>query len=266
MTEAELERLDKEEQKETEKAILLILALYAGLWNKLESMTYELFGKYAEDGRLTLQNMRRSLDSSELKKFNSTYGSSYARLSRMNAFLHTLRREIYSLEDEYERILRELGRTIVGMETSAFDTSLDDIEDILITRWGADNLNFIERIAKSGDQLFAKLVLELKRRLAMGESVEDVLSELDKLIEIAKRAAKNSVVTEASAVSTNAQREIFKALGVTKYKYYALVDERMCEICGSLHGKTFLMSNFEIGVTAPPIHRSCRCRIEPVID
>lgn len=266
MTEAELERLDKEEQKETEKVILAILLLFTGLGDVCATAFYEIFGKYANKGRLTLQDMKRALSARELAEFNETWGTSYKRLTRWNSLMYQVRYEVTSLEDEWIAALEDLGETIIAMEAEAFDTAIDDIADILDTRWGVDNLNFVARIRNSGDQLFGKLMLEIKQRLALGANLDDILEDIDKRLGIASRAAKNTTVTEASAISTNATHEIFKAMDVKKYTYYALVDERTCEVCGSLHDKTFLMSNFEIGVTAPPIHRSCRCRIEPVMD
>ena len=60
--------------------------------------------------------------------------------------------------------------------------------------------------------------------------------------------------------------EIFKKLGINRYGFYSRVDERRCEYCGSLHGKTFPITAYEVGVTASPIHPRCRCWEVPITD
>ena len=266
MTEAELEKLEEQELEETEKSTAEILALYVLLWAAMKQDLAAFFGMYAVDGRLNWEIATRRLNSKELSEFNSTNGTSYKRLTRMGAFLHTLSGRVSALESGYIDDMTSLAERIFKIELDAFNVNLDDLDDIIKTPWGLDELYFGDRIKINCDKLRAQLASEVKQKIASGAKYEDVIADVERRIEIAKRAAKNSILTESSALNTIARHEIFKSLGVTKWKYYAQRDERTCEVCGSMHGKTFLINAFEIGVTAPPLHRNCRCWCEMLVD
>lgn len=266
MTEAELEKLEEHELEETEKSTAEILALYILLLAAMKQDLAAFFGMYAVDGLLDWAIATRRLDSKELSEFNSTNNTSYKRLTRLSAFLHTLSTRVSSLETAYIEDMTSLAARIFEIELDAFNVELNDLEDLIKTPWGLDDLYFGDRIKVNCDKLKAQLASEVKQKLARGAKFDDVISDVEHRIDIAKRAAKNSILTESSALNTIIRREIFKQLGITKWKYYAQEDERTCEVCGSMHGKTFLLSAFEIGVTAPPLHRNCRCWCEMLVD
>jgi len=65
-----------------------------------------------------------------------------------------------------------------------------------------------------------------------------------------------STATHASAVT---RIESFKALGVTKQRFLATLDEKTCPICGAQDGKVE-----ELGKgPQPPLHPRCRCVLVP---
>lgn len=47
------------------------------------------------------------------------------------------------------------------------------------------------------------------------------------------------------------------------YKIYATPDDKTCPLCREMEGKKFRMSDFQVGVTAPPFHDDCNCSIGP---
>lgn len=52
--------------------------------------------------------------------------------------------------------------------------------------------------------------------------------------------------------------------GYTEYTF--LANSSCCEKCGELNGKHFAISDFKIGVNAPPMHEGCRCSIAAYED
>lgn len=58
----------------------------------------------------------------------------------------------------------------------------------------------------------------------------------------------------------------YKRDGVPKYEILATLDSRTCEICGNQDGKTFLVSDAQIGINFPPFHHDCRCTTVPYYD
>ena len=61
-----------------------------------------------------------------------------------------------------------------------------------------------------------------------------------------------------------AQRDSLKRNGFEEYEF--LANRSCCEVCGKLNGMHFRISEFEIGVTAPPMHEGCRCSIAAYSD
>ena len=66
-------------------------------------------------------------------------------------------------------------------------------------------------------------------------------------------------MTEAAAFSSAAQKDCYKDLEVEQYKVVATFDGETCALCGDLDGKVFKMSDYQVGLTAPPFHPWCRC-------
>lgn len=90
--------------------------------------------------------------------------------------------------------------------------------------------------------------------------------DLEKLLAGAfgERRASAIAVTEVTRASSQAvlqaQREL-AGLGITmKRRWYTLRDERVCPICGPLHGQAedVWMAQFPMG---PPAHPNCRCAV-----
>ena len=51
-----------------------------------------------------------------------------------------------------------------------------------------------------------------------------------------------------------------------RYQFDATLDGKTCDICGGMDQMDFKMSEYEVGVTAPPIHPRCRCCTVPFFD
>jgi len=49
-------------------------------------------------------------------------------------------------------------------------------------------------------------------------------------------------------------------------RWWTATDERVCDVCGPLHGQTAALGEeFEGGIAAPPVHPSCRCVVSAVV-
>lgn len=64
---------------------------------------------------------------------------------------------------------------------------------------------------------------------------------------------------ERSLESTDRDFASYESSGIEKYRFLAALDEYTCPICGALDGKIFPVSEREIGVNCPPMHKGCRC-------
>ena len=57
-----------------------------------------------------------------------------------------------------------------------------------------------------------------------------------------------------------------KELDVEQFEVVETLDSHTCETCGGMDGKHFPMTEFQIGVTAPPFHPNCRGCTCPYFD
>ena len=111
-----------------------------------------------------------------------------------------------------------------------------------------------------------KLFDELKNGIIKGERYEDISKILKKGYE--KRSlsdVKKIVRTEGTAITNAVGLEMFKEEGYTEYKYSSVIDSRTTEICRSLNGDVFKISQAERGVNFPPMHVNCRSGFEIVL-
>ena len=133
-------------------------------------------------------------------------------------------------------------------------------------KWGLDNLNWLQRLQDDFDLWVARIQSDIKIGMIQRLNIEEVVERLNARFKSITKAVHKLGVTESTAVGSLARKSLFKALGITKYRYFAKIDERTCEQCGALHGTVFPISEFEVGVTASPIHPHCRCWEEPIME
>ena len=51
-----------------------------------------------------------------------------------------------------------------------------------------------------------------------------------------------------------------------RYKIVASFDKDTCSLCADMDGKVFKMSDYQVGLTAPPFHPWCRCCTCPYFE
>ena len=72
--------------------------------------------------------------------------------------------------------------------------------------------------------------------------------------------------TESCFVAGELTARAYEECSVEKYRYLATLDLRTSEICRSLDGKVFLLSERQAGKNYPPMHPWCRSTTISIID
>lgn len=76
----------------------------------------------------------------------------------------------------------------------------------------------------------------------------------------------NNLVTTTrlylTRVLTGAQKLVMDLMGIKKYQYFTMGDERVCEFCLPLHEQIFYLKDAIEGINLPPMHSNCRCMID----
>lgn len=168
--------------------------------------------------------------------------------------------------DGYYHTAYEIQRGLgIGFDVSQIDDR--KLQNILSKPWTADNMTFSDRVWKSRTQMIDALHTELTRTCILGkapdEAIEHMTRFVDGKVKNAKVAAGRLVMTEAAYFGSAAQKDCFNDLDVEFFEIIATLDNKTSEVCQDMDGKHFPMSEYEIGVTAPPFHVWCRSCTAP---
>lgn len=137
-------------------------------------------------------------------------------------------------------------------------TVLHEIEKIIFKPWAVDGRVFSERIWGDKTKLINELNVILTRGLATDSGQWKMIEELTKRMKVSHSNAARLVSTEVAYSRSLSQQQSFNDTGVEEYKIVATLDHRTSVTCRALDGRIFKMSEFKIGVTAPPFHPRCR--------
>lgn len=145
---------------------------------------------------------------------------------------------------------------------------LDDrkIDKALKTCWTNDGKTYSDRIWQNKTKLVNELNTTLTQSIIRGDDPQKAIRELSKRMEVSKNNAGRLIMTETAAISSMSQRECFRELDVEEFEFVATLDSHTSDICRSMDGKHFKMSDFQVGLNAPPLHCWCRSCTAPYFD
>lgn len=171
----------------------------------------------------------------------------------------------HNYEDRYYKTIFEgqkgfeIGYDINKLESKA-------ITKAVMTAWANDGKNFSDRIWEDKNKLVDFLNTSLTQSLILGENSDTLVKKISKEFNVRKHRAATLAYTEMAVVASKSSQQAFKRLDVDKYEILAEIDSVTSEICKEMNGKIFSMSDFEIGVTAPPFHPNCRTTTMPYYE
>lgn len=251
-SEQQFEQLEQEERITIEEYLIVMFLLLDTTKGNLEKELRNFYQKYGKDGVVTYSEARKWISEQDHRR----------RLTALNLLVND---EFHSTLDKLKVDFKEMLMSVITKETDFFETEID-IDKMLDTPWGVDETTWSERLENDVLLWIAYICADLKRSMLQRKNLTSVLERLNKRFKSFESALKSLGLTESTAMGSIVRRNIFKMLGYDKYQFYAKADERTCEQCGALHGLTFPMSAYEVGVTASPIHPRCRCWEVPIRD
>lgn len=172
--------------------------------------------------------------------------------------------DIYS--DTFYKTAFEIQKGF-GVATNFAKLDKKVIDKILVKPWASDGSNFSERIWGSHRaQLVNKLHEGLTINLIQGKPPDNLIKEIANTFEVDRKRAATLVFTEKAYFQSLAQHDSFKNLGIEEYEIVATLDTKTSEICREMDGRHFKLSDYQIGLTAPPFHPRCRTATAPFFD
>ena len=170
-----------------------------------------------------------------------------------------------SYSDRFYHTAYEIQKgTSIGSNLAELDTR--KIDKVLTTPWAADGKNFSDRIWTNKDKMIKELHRELSQSIIRGDDPKKAIDNLSRVLNVNKKNTGRLVMTEMAAISSAAQKDCFKELDVEQFEIVATLDSKTSEICREMDGKHFKMSEWEVGVTAPPFHVWCRSVTVPYFE
>jgi len=262
----------------------------------LEGQITAWYQRFADNNNINMAEARKLLTSKELEEFKWTvndyirYGEENAingawckqlenastryHISRLEALkIHTQQ----SLEVMFGNQLDSIDSTMRNIYTSGYYhtayeiqkgvgvgwdfATLDDktISKVINKPWAADGKNFSERVWGNRQKLGNELNEELTRNIMLGRDPQKAIDAIARKMNASKKVTGRLVMTEQAFFSSAAQKDCFNELDVERFEIVSTMDKDVCDECGELDGKNFPMSEFVVGITAPPFHCWCRC-------
>lgn len=270
---------------------------------QIESKINAWYQRFADNNQISLIEARRLLNTNELEELRWNvdeyirYGkanavskewmkelenaSAKAHISRLESIklqmqqslevlfgnqldiVDTAIRDIYG--SGYLRTAFEIQKGIgVGWSLSIPNNNL--IAKVINKPWAADGRNFSDRIWANKQKLINELNATFTQNIITGADPRKTIDVFSRKLDVSKQNAGRLVMTEQAAFGNAAQHDCFKALDVEQFEVVETLDSHTCSLCGSMDGKHFPMSQFEVGMTAPPFHPNCRGCTCPYFD
>lgn len=293
-------QLEAAQNRKGAGAYLEIEKQYKAAQNELEAQLARWYQRFADSNGISLAQAKQWLKGQDLAEFkwdvkeyikygkeNAINGAWMQELENASAKFHISRLEALqiqtqnSLETMFAQQVGTMKKALSDVYASGYYhtayavqqgfglgwdiAGLDQaqIEKVLSKPWAVDGYNFSTRIWNSKTKLIGEVHNELSKNLLTGADPQKAIDSLAKKMGTSKSNAGRLVMTEQAYFSSAAQKDCFNDLDVEEYEIVATLDSHTSDICRSLDGKVFKMSDYKPGVTAPPFHVYCRSTTAP---
>lgn len=293
-------QLEAAQNRKGATAYLEIEKQYKAAQNELEAQIARWYQRFADSNGISLAQAKQWLKGQDLAEFkwdvkeyikygkeNAINGAWMQELENASSKFHISRLEALqiqtqnSLETMFAQQMGTMKKALSDVYASGYYhtaytvqqgfglgwdiAGLDQaqIEKVLSKPWAVDGYNFSTRIWNSKTKLIGEVHNELSKNLLTGADPQKAIDSLAKKMGTSKSNAGRLVMTEQAYFSSTAQKDCFNDLDVEEYEIVATLDSHTSDICRSLDGKVFKMSDYKPGVTAPPFHVYCRSTTAP---
>lgn len=293
-------QLEAAQNRKGATAYLEMEKQYKAAQNELEAQIARWYQRFADSNGISLAQAKQWLKGQDLAEFkwdvkeyikygkeNAINGAWMQELENASAKFHISRLEALqiqtqnSLETMFAQQVGTMKKALSDVYASGYYhtayavqqgfglgwdiAGLDQaqIEKVLSKPWAVDGYNFSTRIWNSKTKLIGEVHNELSKNLLTGADPQKAIDFLAKKMGTSKSNAGRLVMTEQAYFSSAAQKDCFNDLDVEEYEIVATLDSHTSDICRSLDGKVFKMSDYKPGVTAPPFHVYCRSTTAP---
>lgn len=199
------------------------------------------FARYAIDGKVTYVEA--------------------VRLNRMLELIDCIEDELETTTEEEDNHIELLVAALFGLYSKKLGTEIT--VDTFQTQWAMEGIWYSDNLKDNKIMLLFYIRNDLKQAFARGDKLTEILTQVRKRF----RTSASSLGSLIQTLSTDYESDILKhwliATGHSKYVWITIQDGRQCDDCDAMDGLIFNVRDYERGVTAPSLHRRCRCQIAP---
>lgn len=269
----------------------------------IESQIARWYQRFANNNEITIHEAKKLLTTKELDEFKWTveeyikHGQENAvskewmkQLENASARVHVSRLDSLKLQ------LQQQAEVLHGAQSEALNSSLKEVYErgyyhtafelqkgigvgwtlhgltdsaickVLSRPWTLDGQTFSDRIWSNKERLVNTVNTQLTQMIMRGAAPDKAIKAISDRFKVSKSQAGRLVMTESAAFANEARKDCFKDIGVERYRIIGTLDGETCSLCGSLDGKVYPMSEYQVGLTAPPFHPWCRCTTAPYYE
>lgn len=276
--------------KSTDGYVKEIMYLYDEAANQIELEINAMFSKYAEKNELTNAEASKLISGKEYSQWKKSVEKYLEDIAKEGANSRTLL-ELNTLSvkgqlSRKEQLLANIYQNMINLAQDSNTKLSDLLGDMLKTNYyrncfttqvgigmgfnvGKINEKLLKQVLEypwSGKK-FSQTIWEntdkvaslAKREITIGfingSSVQKMAKGINDVMGKGRYAAERLVRTESSYFSNQGEILGYQEMGVDQYEFLG----GGCEICQSLNGNTFNVSDAEAGINLPPIHPNCKC-------
>lgn len=270
-----------ETEKNSEQYIFRIQKMYTQSYRNVEKSINSIYKNYSKETGLSVEQLKKLLTLKETDKtwkmlkekgldkyVLDNYKSRISRLEQIKAQIYSQIKEIYPLEENEQKICYKgvindnYYKTIYDVQMgTGYDfpfNKLDNnqINKLLDEKWSGKN--YSERIW-TNTELLANSVSEIVGgALLSGQSIEKTAKQIRDRFNVGRYYSERLVRTETNHFNNEADALAYEKMGIDRYVFIAVLDNRTSEVCQSLDKEVFETKKREVGVNYPPLHPNCR--------
>lgn len=278
--------------------------IYRDAISKIEKDIDVWYQRFADNNNISFNEAKKQISSKELRELQWNV-KAYVKKGEDNAItgLHSLELENASSKVHIDRLealkyqLQVHSEELFGNMTDKLDSHLKNIysegyyrsiyevqkgigtyfdiakidnnflNKIINKPWAEDGSNFSERIwGKYRPTLVNRLHKDLTDCIIRGDNPNKLIDALASDFKVSQNAAGRLIMSEYAYFNSLAAQDSLNELSVEEFEVIETLDNSTCSICQEMDGKHFPMSQYEVGVTAPPFHNFCRGTTVPYFN
>jgi SPP1 gp7 family putative phage head morphogenesis protein len=268
-------------EKTSEEYIKRVRKMYDKAYRDINKDIETIYKKYSKDTGIDIDTLKILLTKKDTDKvfkqlkakgydkyIKDNYKSRITRLEELKAQIYIKAKEVYTEEELinhqcYSEVYKDayyksIYDTQMGTGYNFGFNTLDDnlVKSVLNERWSGKN--YKARVWANTDILAESVSEIVGASILSGQSLSKTSKEIRERFGVGKYYAERLIRTETSHFYNEADAMAYEEMGIDKYVFVAVLDNRTSPICQDHDNIVFNYKDKKTGFNFPPLHPNCR--------